>query len=209
MFAMPLVKARTPTLASEATAGSAGADDLLVELSDASSRVRRTAARDLASYPGAAMALCDRLEAEPTPSVRSVIITSLISIGTPEVAARLARHLRSDDTQLRNAAIEALQEMPGSVAPLLERLLSDDDSDVRIFAVNILAVLHHPEAPGQLARVIRTDPHFNVCAAAVDGLAEVGGAELIPDLRDLAERFADHAFMRFAVDAAIRRIRGV
>jgi HEAT repeat protein len=182
---------------------------MIKELSAVQAGVRRAAARDLATYADAAMALCDRLDVEPAPSVRSVILTSLILIDTPEVAARLASHLRCDDAQLRNAAIEALQEMPGSVVPLLERLLHDEDSDVRIFAVNILAVLRHREAPERLAQVVRSDRHVNVCAAAVDGLAEVGGPEVIPDLEDLAERYADNAFMRFAVDTAIRRIRGV
>jgi hypothetical protein len=39
------------------------------------------------------------------------------------MAARLADLLRSDDVPLRNAAIEALQEMPDLIAPHFERLL--------------------------------------------------------------------------------------
>jgi hypothetical protein len=31
---------------------------------------------------------------------------------------------------------------------------------------------------------------------------------VIPALEDLADRFADVAFIQFAVDAAVRRIRG-
>ena len=135
-------------------------------------------------------------------------MTRLILLGTPEVAARLTDHLHSDDAQLRNAAIEALQEMPQAVVPLLERLLADEDSDVRIFAVNILAALRHDQAPERLALVIRGDPHVNVCVAALDGLVEVGGIKMISDIEDLGARFAENAFMRFAVDTAIRRIRG-
>ena len=52
------------------------------------------------------------------------------------------------------------------------------------------------------------DPHVNVCAAAVDGLTEVGGPDALPDLEDLRDRFAGNAFMEFAIDAASRRIRG-
>jgi len=87
-------------------------------------------------------------------------------------------------------------------------LLADDDSDVRIFAVNILAALRHQRAPEWLAEVIRSDSHVNVCAAAVDGLIEVGGADVIPDLEALERRFADIPFMRFAIETAIGRIRG-
>ncbi len=206
---MALVRSTPPAVPIGPAAEARSCEVLLAELSAAASGVRRGAARELANFPDAASALCDRLELEQAPSVRSAIMTSLIRIDTPEVVARLGNHLRSEDAPLRNAAIEALQEMPDSVVPLLDRLLSDEDSDVRIFAVNILAVLRHREAPERLAYVIRTDPHLNVCAAAVDGLVEVGGPETIADLRDLAERFADNAFIRFAVDSAIRRIRGV
>lgn len=185
--------------------------DLAAALSDltaAEPSVRRAAIRDLAAYPDAAMDLCDLLEGEASPSVRAVLFSTLIHLQSPTVAGRLAELLRSDDVPLRNAAIEALQEMPDAVAPHLQRLLTDDDSDVRLFAVNILAVLRHVQAPEWLAAVVRSDPHVNVCAAAVDGLAEVGGAEVLGDLAALRQRFAGNAFMAFAIDAAMLRIRG-
>jgi HEAT repeat protein len=207
---MPLVRRGDPDIATKVA--DRGYDVLVAELWDADSRIRRAAVRDLgalpASAPDPAMALCDRLDVETSPSVRAVIMTRLILLGTPEVAARLTDHLHSDDAQLRNGAIEALQEMPQSVVPLLEPLLADEDSDVRIFAVNILAALQHDEAPERLARVIRTDLHVNVCVAALDGLVEVGDSEMISDIEGLGARFPDNAFMRFAVDTAIRRIRG-
>jgi HEAT repeat protein len=207
---MPLVKARTPDIATVVV--DRGYDVLVAELWDADPRVRRGAVRALAELPAGApdpaMALCDRLDIETSPSVRSVIMTRLTLLGTKEVAARLTDHLHSDDAQLRNAAIEALQEMPEAVVPLLDRLLTDEDSDVRIFAVNILAALQHDEAPQRLALVVRTDPHVNVCVAALDGLVEVGDIEMISDIEALGERFAGNEFMRFAVDTAIRRIRG-
>jgi HEAT repeat protein len=93
------------------------------------------------------------------------------------------------------------------VAPQVEAMLGDPDSDVRIFAVNVLAALPHPMVPAWLRRVVTVDPHVNVCAAALDALAEVGEPEDIPALEALAERFADVAFIKFAVDAAVRRIR--
>ena len=182
---------------------------VLGDLTRADSSVRRSAARELVHFPEAAMAACDRLEAETSPSVRAVLFTTLIHLQSPEVALRLARLLRSDDAPLRNAAIEALQEMPDAAAAHLQDLLNDPDSDVRIFAVNIISALRHAQAPEWLGRVIRTDSHINVCAAAVDGLAEIGGAESLQDLEALRQRFADNAFMTFAIDAAVCRIRGL
>jgi HEAT repeat protein len=181
---------------------------LLADLAAEQPSVRRAAVRGLANHPEAVEDLCDRLGVEASPSVRAVLFTTLIQHQSPAVAARLAEFLRSDDVPLRNAAIEALQEMPDAVAPHFEKLLADDDSDVRIFAVNILATLRHAKTSEWLVDVIRSDPHINVCAAAVDGLTEVGGPEALQDLEDLRRRFAGNAFMEFAIDAAMRRIQG-
>lgn len=204
---MALVKGKRPQ--EEAESPVAAPRDLAALLSDlaaAESGIRRNAVRALVNHPEAAMALCDRLEVESSPSVRAVLFTTLIHLQTPPVAARLAELLRSDDVPLRNAAIEALQDMPDAIAPHLQILLADSDSDVRIFAVNILAALRHAQAPEWLAAVIRSDDHVNVCAAALDGLAEIGGPEALPDLQALRLRFAGNAFMDFAIVTAMGRI---
>jgi HEAT repeat protein len=203
---MALVKVRRPATDVVPDTGARDLGALLVDLGAKEAGVRRNAARALVAHQDSAMALCDRLTVETSPSVRAVLFSSLIHLQSPSVAVRLAEFLRSDDAPLRNAAIEALQEMPDAVAPHLQALLADDDSDVRIFAVNILAALRHHQAPEWLAAVVRSDPHVNVCAAAVDGLAEVGGPEAAEDLRQLRQRFAGNAFMEFAVDTAMRRI---
>jgi HEAT repeat protein len=204
---MGLVKSNDGASAGEA-AKRRSPDQLLAELADEQASVRRNASRDLASHPSAAMALCDRLLVETSPSVRAVLFTSLISIQTEEVAGRLAALLRSEDVALRNAAIEALQEMPDALAPHVESLLADPDSDVRIMTVNILSVLRHEQAPSWLISVVRNDPHINVCAAALDGLAEVGRPDMIKDVEDLRIRFSDSEFIGFAIATAIRRMRG-
>jgi HEAT repeat protein len=114
----------------------------------------------------------------------------------------------SEDANLRNGAIEALQQMPDEVAPHVEAMLADPDSDVRIFAVDVLSALPHPMVPEWLRRVVTLDPHVNVCAAAFDALAEAGQPDVIPALGKAGRSFSDVAFIQFAVDAAIRRIRG-
>jgi HEAT repeat protein len=152
--------------------------------------------------------MCVHLANEPNLSVRSIILTGLIANKSPAVVAGLLPLLRSEDTNLRNGAIEALQQMPDEVAPSVDAMLADPDSDVRIFVVNVLAALPHPMVPEWLHRVVSLDPHVNVCAAALDALAEVGEPDTIPALQALAERFSDVAFIKFAVDAASRRIRG-
>ncbi len=182
--------------------------DLAVQLRSAEPTLRRQAARDLSLISEGIPILCEHLEHEPAVSVRSVIMTSLIQSRSRAVVEGLIRYLRSENTALRNEAIEALQDMPEEIAPYMDRLLSDPESDVRIFAVNILSVLPDARAPEWLQKVILEDPHVNVCAAAVDCLAEVGTPNSIAALKQLRLRFGDHPFMIFAVDATIRRIGG-
>jgi HEAT repeat protein len=169
---------------------------------------RRQAARALAAMPEAVPLLCAHLANEPNHSVRSIIFAGLIGQASPAAVEGLLPLLRSDDANRRNTVIEALQEMPEAVDPYVERLLADDDSDVRMFIVNVLGALHHPEVPRWLRQVVANEPHVNVCAAALDALSEVGEPDVIPVLRTLKRRFADVAFIDFAVDAAIRRILG-
>ncbi|MCJ2069366.1 HEAT repeat domain-containing protein [Methylobacterium sp. J-030] len=181
---------------------------LTAALASPESAERRRAARDLGAFPEAGPILCAHLGGEAAASVRAVILTTLIRLKSPAVVAGLLPLLRSEDSALRNAAIEALQEMPAEVEPHVAALLSDPDSDVRILAVNMVSLLPHPKAPDWLAEVVARESHVNVCAAAVDGLAEIGDASAVAPLRALAARFPEVPFIRFAAAAAIRRIGG-
>jgi HEAT repeat protein len=183
-------------------------DDWIADLTSGDASIRRRAARALSRMPDAVPVLCTHLANEPGLSVRSIILTGLIVHRSAAVVNGLLPLLASEDANLRNSAIEALQQMPDEVAPHVESMLAHPDSDVRIFAVDVLAALAHPMVPEWLRRVVTNDPHVNVCAAALDALAEAGEPDVIPALQGLAERFSDVAFIRFAVDAAIRRIRG-
>ena len=72
--------------------------------------------------------------------------------------------------------------MGEAVVPEIELLLHDANPDLRIYAVNIIHSMRSPRAPDIALGVIATDPHVNVCAAAVDILAERAhrkGLELI------------------------------
>jgi len=88
--------------------------DLLKGLTAADAKVRRWSARDLAGHPDVSQALAVRLGQEPDPSVREVIITSLIQKGDKEAVWGLADQLRSEDPALRNEAVLGLQQMPTS-----------------------------------------------------------------------------------------------
>ena len=100
-----------------------------------------------------------------------------------------------------------MKQLPDAVAPIMLGLLMDEDSDVRIFAVNILESLRHPLVENWLLQVIDVDDHVNVCGTAVDLLGEVGGAASLESLLRLKVRFADEPYIQYAADLAIKRIQ--
>jgi len=179
---------------------------LVAQLGDADAAVRRWAARDLASHPGAVPALAGRLTDEADSSVRSALFNSLARLSGDIVVTSLLPLLRSEDPGLRNGAIEVLSGLPDAVAPHIEALLQDADSDVRIFTVNLLGDLRHERVTHWLAQVLMHDSAVNVVGSALEVLAEVGTPDSLPALRCAARRFGDDAFIAFAIDLATERI---
>ena len=86
--------------------------------------------------------------------------------------------------------------------------LDDSDADVRIFAVNILESLRHPQVEDWLLGVVENDAHVNVCAAAVDLLGEVGTRRAAPALQRLRQRFDSEPYIQFAAGVALKRLAG-
>jgi HEAT repeat protein len=180
--------------------------NLTDSLDDDSAEIRRWAARDLADCSDSAGVLVQRLRTEKNASVREVILTSLTHLGDATAVTGLVECLRSEDASLRNEAIEAMKQLPDAVAPIMQDLLHDANSDVRIFAVNILESLRHPDVERWLCEVILSDQHVNVCATAVDLLGEVGEQNALEPLRQLKARFVGETYIEFAADLAIKRI---
>jgi len=183
-----------------------GCPCLVQQLSDPNPSARRWAAKDLVGCPGVSGGLVEQLRREQNASVREVILTTLTQRADEEAVAGLVECLRSEDASLRNEAIEAMKLLPDEVAPIMGRLLTDADPDVRIFAVNILESLRHELVEEWLREVIEHDPHVNVCATAVDLLGEVGTPYSQDALENLKSRFPDEPYIRFAADIALKRI---
>jgi HEAT repeat protein len=204
---MPFVKRGTSAPASSDQQGEKPASHLAgLRSPDAEARWR--AARALAGNAAAVPALGVALADETAPRVREAIITSLMRIGDEASVKVLLPSLRSEDAGQRAAAIEALQALPEAISPFMAALLADTDSDVRLLATELVRNMPAPLATRLLSELIEREPHPNVCAAAVDVLAEVGTRDAVPALRSCAERFAGTAFLPFAVAVAIGRISG-
>ena len=199
---MPLIRGSKGAASGETSAPHQAA----LDSPDAESRW--TAARALAGQADAVPALAAALGREPTPRVREAMMTALIRIGNAASIEVILPYLRSQDAGLRAAAIEALQALPEAIAPFMEPLLSDDDSDVRLLATELARNMEAPKATRLLCELIEREHHPNVCAAAIDVLTEVGTPEALPTLEKCAVRFAATPFLPFAISVAMSRISG-
>jgi HEAT repeat protein len=200
---MPFVKSNAPAKTGPAP-GDNGADVAHLQSGDLETRWK--AARALGGRAEAVPALAAALAAEHAPKVREALATALLRVGNEASVAALIPHIRSPDAALRAIAIEALQALPQATRPFMQRLLADDDTDVRILALELLRSMPAAEATRFACDVLEREQHPNVCAAAIDVLAETGTPDAVPVLRVCASRFASTPFISFAVSAAIARI---
>lgn len=203
---MGLMKSRGMVLDQSPSLEREDLDMLLSGLRSSDADLRRMAARDLIGFPQATPSLGAQLEIEEDPQALDSILHTLGCMGSSEAVELILPCLRSSDPFKRNQAIEVLKGLPAEVAPFIEELLHDPDPDVRIFVVNVLESLKHPQVVPWLVEVIQTDHHINVCATALDLLAEVGDESCLPALYDAGKRFPDEPYFEFTINMAIERI---
>jgi HEAT repeat protein len=199
---MPLIRRGSDTTGADSTP----AANWAAELKSASSDARWAAARSAADQPEAVALLAEALAQEDNERVREAIVTSLVGIATIEAAATLLPYLRSDEANLRTCALDGLRAMPELAKAHLKQLLADPDGDVRLLACDLARDLSDPEVPRILCALLESEPSANVCAAAVESLAEIGDASAIASLERCAARFRDDPFLAFAVKVAARRL---
>lgn len=178
----------------------------LAGLTDADPEVRWTTARKIGGVATAVPALATALEAEQIPRVREALMTALMRVGDEASVQALLPYLRAQDAAQRSAAIETLQALPEAVSPFMTKLLGDADPDVRILATELVRNMPADQATRILNGLLEHELQPNVCAAAVDVLAEVGTRDALPALRACAERFRDKPFLPFAIATTIARI---
>jgi len=200
---MPLIRKGSGPPASPA---SVDRDATMTALRAGTREERWDAARALAMFPEAAAALGEALSTEADQLVREAICTALVRINSADSVDAILPHLRSDDANLRTDALDALKAMPVAAQARFQSLLRDPDPDVRILGWDLVRETGSADATRRLAAILDAENEVNVCAAAIEALAEIGAAEALPALTRCAERFPDQPFLSFAAKAACERI---
>ncbi|MFZ0501831.1 MAG: HEAT repeat domain-containing protein, partial [Steroidobacteraceae bacterium] len=137
---------------------------------------------------------------------REAMLTSLARMGTRDGVAAILPMLRCDDAALRTGALDALRSSVIATHELLPQLLNDPDGDVRILSCELARSLPSEEASRSLCALLAREAEINVCAAAVEVLAEVGNGTALPILAQCARRFSQVPFLSFAIKLAMDRI---
>jgi HEAT repeat protein len=205
---VPFVKGDTAGAARADKPAGDGSASHIAALASPDAETRWSAARALGGRAEAVAALAAALAQEKIPRVREAMMTALMRVGDEASIAALLPYLRSREASERAAAVEALQALPEAISPFMQALLGDADSDIRILAAELARNMPGADATRLLCGVLEREQHPNVCAAAIEVLAEVGTPDAIPALRACAERFAGTPFLPFAASMAIARLSG-
>lgn len=116
--------------------------------------------------------------------------------------------LKSEDAYLRNMAISILQDYGDEIKYYIVKYLIGDDRDLRIFAINVLGDVNFAESREMMLELLESEQDVNVAMTAVDYLSEIGEPEDITALESLKARFKNEPYVEFAVNRAIRVIKG-
>jgi HEAT repeat protein len=182
------------------------AGNILSALQTGNEEQRWAAARAAPEIAGGAKALGEALGMESNPRVREAIFTSLARIGSTEAIELMLPFIRSDDAQLRTGALDALRAGKEAAWPYVPQLLGDADADVRLLACELARTLPAEQGGPLLCALLDRDAEVNVCASAIEVLAEVGSQEALPFLARCAERFRGNAFLEFSIKVTVDRI---
>lgn len=197
---MPLIRKAPDTRTAPA------GDDLASRLASPTADIRWAAVRDASDRPESVPLLSQTLARETDIRVREAIFTSLAKIASPQSIAPLLLALHSDEANLRTGAMDALRLVPAQIEEHLPQLLTDADGDVRLLACDLAREVSSATAQGLLCALVDKEPQANVCAAAIEVLAEIGDAQALPSLARCAARFRGDPFLLFAIGAASERL---
>lgn len=203
---MPLIR-KPPSAASGTSPIATDLAAVFDALARGSDDERWSAARAAADLPDSVSALESALRCERSPVVREAVFSALAHIATPQSVEAVLPFLRSDDASVRTEASDALLAMKDVMWPYVAPLLRDPNGDVRILACGLVR-----DMPGEIAAslccgLLDAEPDPNVCAAAVEVLAEVGESSALPALERCAKRFGDTPFLEFSIQMALDRVR--
>lgn len=129
---------------------------------------------------------------------------SLRQLGGAQAVQSLAPLLRTENAQVRNLAMDILRQISHQNIGAIIELLLDEDTDIRIFAADILGSTGSILAVPHLCQALLQDPEVNVrCQAAVS----LGNLSFVEAANCLRQAMNDEEWVQFSVVEALLKIR--
>lgn len=165
---------------------------------------------EIARFDGAGEFLASYINNEQVDKRIATKIATVISNMDPKKAPieAVMNLLKLDNAYLRNLGISILKNFGNAIKYYIVKFLIGDDRDLRIFAINVLGDVNFAESRDMLVELLETETDINVAMTAVDYMAEIGEVRDIPLLLSLKERFAGEFYAQFALDSAVKSIKG-
>ncbi len=128
---------------------------------------------------------------------------ALRKIRGPKVVEKMIPYLHSDDSSLRNVAMDILREIGCDDVPSLCPLLRHEDPDIRIFMADIIGHSKSRLAVPPLCEALLKDPEVNVRYQAAMSLGTLAFPEAAETLH---QAMHDEEWVQFSVVEALTKI---
>lgn len=149
--------------------------------------------------------LLDAWRGEHDMNKREALIAAIAASQDAARTDALMRIVEEGDAASRNFAILAWQGLPAHEVLRGAALLESANADARVLALSVLQAAPGRDVEPLLIDLLSAEADVNVCAAAVELLAECGTRAASPALLAARERFADNEFVAFVIDEALRQ----
>lgn len=139
--------------------------------------------------------------------VRKTIVDGLVRDGRPEIVIGLLDSLADpENAGKRNSATEALMRIgEAAIEPIVRRLRTEEDLDVRLSLVNLLGDLRSRDGFDILLELLETETDINLASSIVSSLGKYRDAAALPRLiRVLRQR--EDLWLKFHVVEALGEI---
>ena len=168
------------------------------------------AVEEISKFDGGGSFLIAYIDNEDADKNISTKIAAVVSNMDPEEAPieEIMELLKLNNAYVRNLGISILRDFGDSIKYYIVKFLIGDDKDLRIFAINVLGDVDFAESRDMLVELLETEEDINVAMTAVDYMGEIGEMEDISLLESLKDRFSGDFYAGFAVDGAVKMIKG-
>ncbi len=128
---------------------------------------------------------------------------ALRKIRGPKTIQKMLPHLQSEDSSLRNVAMDILREISCDDVAALQPLLRDHDPDIRIFMADIMGHSKSKLSVQPLCEALLKDPEVNVRYQAAMSLGNLAFPEAAEALH---QAMHDEEWVQFSVVEALTKI---